>query len=222
MATDRQIAANRANALKSTGPRTPEGKAASSANALKSGIYARDTVVAGEDPARLEALRDSLYETHRPEHADERILVDSIISNAWSLERLRKCQTQLWDRMMRTGEQNYDPAHNLSNAFPRNEDHFIKLQRLINAADRGFHRALTGLLRLQKERRPLPNVESKPASPKLGSFRQKPSPPRPPLITPSPQPIGSSVTLIFDSNAQPDTALYTEPIEALNRRKHGG
>ena len=177
MPTKAQIDANRANAQKSTGPRTPEGKAASRVNALKSGIYAKDTVVPGEDPARLDALRDSLYHTHRPEHADERILVDTMIASAWSLERLRKCQTQLWDRMMRAGEPNYDPAHNLSNAFPRNEDHFLKLQRLINSNDRSFHRALTALTRLQKERRLAPAVESKAPSPKLGSFRQKNSPP---------------------------------------------
>src|ERR1051326_4169801 len=193
MPTARQIAANRANALHSTGPRTPEGKAISSANALKSGIYAKDTVVAGEDPARLDALRDSLYDTHRPEHADERILVDTMIATAWSLERLRKCQTQLWDRLMRTGEPNYDPDHNLSNAFPRNEDHFIKLQRLINSHDRSFHRALTLLLRLQKERRPSPAIETKATSPKLGSFRQKSSQaPPPPLLNDSPSPVSHS------------------------------
>jgi hypothetical protein len=37
MSTEAQINANRLNAQKSTGPRTPEGKAASSLNALKSG-----------------------------------------------------------------------------------------------------------------------------------------------------------------------------------------
>src|ERR1051326_4784665 len=189
MPTARQIAANRANALHSTGPRTPEGKAISSANALKSGIYAKDTVVPGEDPARLEALRDSLYDTHRPQHADERILVDSLIANAWSLERLRKCQTQLWDRMMRAGEPNYDPAHNLSNAFPRNEDHFLRLQRLINAVDRGFHRALTSLTRLQKERLPAQAIETTPTSPKLASFRRNSeSPATQPLCDPAPPP----------------------------------
>src|ERR1051326_7031566 len=146
MATLRQIAANRANARKSTGPRTPEGKAVSRANALKSGIYAQDAVIVGEDPARLEHLRESLYNTHRPEHADERILVDTMISNAWSLERLRKCQNQLWDRFVNAGAPDYDESHNLSRAFARNEDHFLKLQRLINAADRALHRALTGLL----------------------------------------------------------------------------
>ena len=53
MATEKQIQANRNNAKKSTGPRTEQGKAASSQNALKHGLLARDAVLPGEDPAEL-------------------------------------------------------------------------------------------------------------------------------------------------------------------------
>jgi hypothetical protein len=41
MATERQIAANRRNALKSTGPRTAAGKARVSRNGLRHGVRAR-------------------------------------------------------------------------------------------------------------------------------------------------------------------------------------
>ena len=43
MATPAQIAANRRNALKSTGPRTGQGKRASSRNAVKYGVYAQSS-----------------------------------------------------------------------------------------------------------------------------------------------------------------------------------
>src|SRR5262249_50505137 len=55
MATERQIAANRRNALKSTGPRTPEGKARSSRNAVKHGAYARSLPLTPEDRAAIRA-----------------------------------------------------------------------------------------------------------------------------------------------------------------------
>ena len=45
MASQKQTEANRLNAQKSTGPRSPEGKAASSMNALKSGIDAKSQII---------------------------------------------------------------------------------------------------------------------------------------------------------------------------------
>ncbi|MDB5312659.1 MAG: hypothetical protein JWO38_6861, partial [Gemmataceae bacterium] len=47
MATDRQFAANRANATHSTGPRTPDGKAAAKRNRLAHGIHSDAPVVPG-------------------------------------------------------------------------------------------------------------------------------------------------------------------------------
>jgi hypothetical protein len=58
VATAAQIAANRANALLSTGPRSPEGKAASSRNALSHGAYAADdTILATAPGAYLDDFR---------------------------------------------------------------------------------------------------------------------------------------------------------------------
>ena len=48
MSTTAQIKANRQNARKSTGPKTDEGKAAVSQNALKHGIFA-ESVIEGEN-----------------------------------------------------------------------------------------------------------------------------------------------------------------------------
>ncbi|HSU30291.1 MAG TPA: hypothetical protein VLJ11_03565, partial [Bryobacteraceae bacterium] len=42
---------NRQNALHSTGPRTPEGKRASSRNSFQHGLYSKQLVLPGEDPA---------------------------------------------------------------------------------------------------------------------------------------------------------------------------
>jgi hypothetical protein len=57
--SDAKLAANRANALKSCGPRTPEGKAISRLNAVKHGLYAETVVIPGEDGE----LFDSRFDT---------------------------------------------------------------------------------------------------------------------------------------------------------------
>ena len=51
MSTEKQIAANRRNAARSTGPRTQSGKARSRFNALKHGCRAKLPILPGEDPA---------------------------------------------------------------------------------------------------------------------------------------------------------------------------
>jgi hypothetical protein len=64
MTSEKQIQANRRNALKSTGPKTPEGKAAVRHNALRHGLLSRDVLLPGEDKGALielgERLRDEL------------------------------------------------------------------------------------------------------------------------------------------------------------------
>ena len=66
MPTQAQLNANRLNAQKSTGPTSPEGKAASSLNALKSGIDAYSHIIPGEDPAELEALTAQFLLHYKP------------------------------------------------------------------------------------------------------------------------------------------------------------
>src|SRR5215471_13112905 len=56
MTTERQKAANRANARRSTGPKTPKGKAAVRLNAIRHGLLARDAVLPGEDSDAFEEL----------------------------------------------------------------------------------------------------------------------------------------------------------------------
>ena len=78
MATPAQLLANRANAQKSTGPRSVEGKAASRFNALKHGLDARSIVLPGEDPAEYETLAREYDSSMCPETATERFHVDTM------------------------------------------------------------------------------------------------------------------------------------------------
>jgi len=78
MSTTQQINANRQNAQRSTGPRSPEGKAVSRFNALKSGIDAQAQVIPGEDPAGLEALVAEYQERFDTSTPECRMLVDTM------------------------------------------------------------------------------------------------------------------------------------------------
>lgn len=83
----RKAAANQANALRSTGPKTPEGKAAASQNAIRHGLLSRACLMPGEDRAALDALRAELLAAVAPVGAVEDLLADQLVSVAWRLRR---------------------------------------------------------------------------------------------------------------------------------------
>ena len=60
MSTEKQIEANRRNAEKSTGPRTPDGKARASQNSLKHGLTAEQVVLPSEDTEVFDHHAESL------------------------------------------------------------------------------------------------------------------------------------------------------------------
>ncbi|MBK9168914.1 MAG: hypothetical protein IPM24_15785 [Bryobacterales bacterium] len=93
MATEKQIAANRRNAQHSTGPRTPEGKAASSCNAAVTGLFSRHLVLTGvEDPAEFQALLDGLIEDFQPQSAHQQILVIRYARQLWLSQRIARME----------------------------------------------------------------------------------------------------------------------------------
>ena len=87
-ASDRQIAANRENAKKSSGPCTPEGKQKVSRNAIKHGLLGRDAVLPTEDHNQFQAFSLALEQQLQPVRQLEGVLVESIAAYAWRLQRL--------------------------------------------------------------------------------------------------------------------------------------
>jgi hypothetical protein len=92
MATEAQIEANRANAQKSTGPRTPEGKATVSQNAITHGLLARAGVIPGEDAEEFAAHRQGLRQQLRPGTPLEEVLVERAVDLSWRLQRAARDQ----------------------------------------------------------------------------------------------------------------------------------
>ena len=88
MATEQQIAANQLNAQKSTGPKTPEGRAAVRLNGLKHGLTASTLVLRGESESDFEDLLDSFEAEHHPSTPTEEALVRQMAMAQWRLRRL--------------------------------------------------------------------------------------------------------------------------------------
>ena len=91
--SDKQLAANRRNAQLSTGPRTAEGKAVVSLNALTHGLRSRRVLLPDEDPAEFEKLCDTLTAEWEPQTPTEGHFVTQIAVALWKLDRLDSLET---------------------------------------------------------------------------------------------------------------------------------
>ena len=141
MATERQIAANRLNSQKSSGPKTEAGKAKSCLNHLSHGFASSTAqLVPGEDPEEFKALLADLMSEYRPATPTEQILVEKMCQNQWLSGRAFRLQ---------------------SDAFSRAGGYFANLTiskdlslliRYHSAAERNFHKAHNDLVKAQKER----------------------------------------------------------------------
>jgi hypothetical protein len=77
--SERQKAANRANARHSTGPKTPKGKAVVRLNALRHGLLTRDLVLRGEDADAFEDLLNQVRADLSPVGPIEELLADRVV-----------------------------------------------------------------------------------------------------------------------------------------------
>ena len=93
--------ASRRNGAKSRGPKTPQGKARSSQNALKHGLRAQKYVVLpNENATEFKALEAGLMEELAPEGALQSVLAQRVVAAAWRLERAERIEAELFAREM--------------------------------------------------------------------------------------------------------------------------
>ena len=100
MPAEAQNNANRQNSQKSTGPKTAEGKAAVSKNAVKHGLFATDTVIEGENQADYEAYLDNFLVELEPDGMEETLMAERFVSLSWRLKRAERMHNQAIDRMI--------------------------------------------------------------------------------------------------------------------------
>jgi hypothetical protein len=99
--SERQKAANQANARYSTGPKTPEGKAAVRLNAFRHGLLARDVVLPEEDSDAFEDLLNRVRAELSPMGPIEELLADRVVNTMWRLGRSARAETALVDWRVR-------------------------------------------------------------------------------------------------------------------------
>jgi hypothetical protein len=152
MRTQAQIAANRRNAQKSTGPKTAEGKAAAAQNALKHGLHAQDVVCAEESSRSYADFAAGIYADLAPVGAVEEQLADRIVTCTWRLQRMVLTEASMFDRApgyggLQPGECAY------AKRFDRTTSEMTALSRYEASLDRSLSRTYALLERRQARRR---------------------------------------------------------------------
>ena len=151
MATLAQIEANRANAQKSTGPRTLEGRTTSSMNALKHGADAASLVIPGEDPAEYDRVVADYRSDLRPATALEHFQVDIMIRSYWQRRRLERIEAKLYCELLAEG----DTPGEIDVKILRDSATGKLLRKVwsqIASLERASTRALAEIRRLRRER----------------------------------------------------------------------
>lgn len=96
MTSDRQITANRQNALRSTGPRSLDGKRRSAQNSLKHGLTATHMMLPGENPEEFNELKRAMFSSLNPQGALENQLAERAASLMWRLRRVPVFEAALY------------------------------------------------------------------------------------------------------------------------------
>jgi len=149
MATPARLTANRQNAILSTGPRTPEGKAVACQNARTHGLLSRQVLLPDENRLRLIALRAV------PGRAGARGGAGDPPRRSHGRLRVAPAEAHAVEAGVFQGERDDDiwgPHGALGYAFHQATETFAKLARYEAALERAFYRALHELQRLQAAR----------------------------------------------------------------------
>jgi len=191
MISEKKLQANRLNAQKSTGPKSEEGKAAVSLNALTHGLRARHAVMLIEKPAEFHQLCHDLWDEYQPASPTEVHLVEQMAVNHWKLGRmealvsnsnLQSCHMHLAfkDPTQYTTRPGYLQMPDLTrDRFELKTLQTLgSIQRHQGQIERSYYRALETLERVQEKRKAhekegqKPALPAKPAEPEADEVKQ--------------------------------------------------
>ena len=202
MATESQINANRENAKASTGPQTAEGKAKSSRNNTKFGLFATNNCVQPEEQEAYDNFCSRLWTTLAPADPLEEITAAEFIRNAWRLRRCAMAEETLGEIVARfQASQNKNRVTDHPAADPMIYPTYLPTQTAIDrartSAHNGMRRAKADLDKMQAAR--------KKAQPPVLQVEPNPTP----VATDKPEPEKAAPTIRTQSQPVPQPS--TEP-----------
>jgi hypothetical protein len=177
--SQRRIEANRLNALKSTGPRTEQGKANSAHNALKHGLASTQInplspgcFLQNENEAEFRILLAEYTATYNPQHRDEFDLLTEAVYAKWRQQRLWIAQSAQIEVAIALNEPKFqkdlptaDHFAHLANGIAQSEKLMSLYLRYDAQLHRQYLRCLKELRDLQAERTPEPDPPNEPITP---------------------------------------------------------
>jgi hypothetical protein len=117
--TEKQLAANRRNALKSTGPRSAKGRARSSKNSIKHGVLTATPILPGiECQEAWEEHRDGVIESIAPVGYLEKLLTVQLASISWRLARVVRYEAEVASAAVATAEPNLEDQAEIGSGKP--------------------------------------------------------------------------------------------------------
>src|ERR1039457_4535636 len=140
--SDKQLAANRANAAQSTGPRSPEGKARSAQNSRKHGFTASTfAVVRLEDLDEVARLRQDAIAVYQPVNSQELFAVERIALAQQTLLRVERLHTGLCTTFLNEAlDGNGRPLMGICKALVNDDNEITQAQNRNYLFAEGFHR----------------------------------------------------------------------------------
>ena len=175
--TDRKAETNRENAQKSTGPKSPAGKATSSKNRLSHGLCSQDLLVGNETADDFDLFLASIRKAYQPATEEEKILTDQVAQSLWRYNRALRVESEVIAETM-TNEYNRPkptPSMMIEFALAERILPVERVNRYVVSFERSYLRAVKLLQLTQKTRRALP------------------VPPAPPIVDPIPEPLKYAV-----------------------------
>jgi hypothetical protein len=192
MRTEKHIAASRLNGRKSS--------ARIVAANLKSGVYAESEILPWEEAESLDRLEAEYYDHHRPASPEARLLLDDLILCEWTLRRLHRADSNLWELSAREAWRP-DPDYAPAQAFKYSDKTFTRLQHRFNGTRLAIHRTIKDLRNLEASEASLARTCPNASSPTPGTSGRAPTP-----ETVSQHP-GQDLSQVKDRSSVPPPAL---------------